>query len=178
MRRCRRSWPIGSRSSGCSSTSSPTRSNPWARHGAGLAALRSARCRWTARTCCSKVSDTGTGIAPEEMRAHLRCLLHDQGDRHRPGPVALPHHRRRAWRASLGLARRGTWRDLSTCNCRAQRYCPHSRKFLPDMGSSILCFAMSAMGGSRTLAPGRKNPQLDNPDIFRWLAGDSGPPNL
>jgi hypothetical protein len=37
---------------------------------------------------------------------------------------------------------------------------------------------MSAMGGKRTLASGRNNPQLDNPDIFRWLASDSGPRNL
>ena len=44
-RRCRPCSPTGSRSSGCSSTSSPTRSNRWARHGAGRAASRSARRR-------------------------------------------------------------------------------------------------------------------------------------
>ena len=111
-RRCRRSWPIGSRSSGCSSTSSPTRSNPWARRGAGRAASRSARRALDGQDVLLEVSDTGIGIAPEEMAQHLRRLLHDQGDRHRPRPVALPYHRRGAWRAPLGLAGRGVWRDL------------------------------------------------------------------
>ena len=44
--------------------------------------------------------------------ANLRRLLHDQGDGHRPRPVALPDHRRGAWRTPLGLGRQPAWRDL------------------------------------------------------------------
>ncbi len=44
------------------------------------------------------VSDTGRGILPEHLAQHLPPLLHHQGQRHRPRPVARPAHRRRARR--------------------------------------------------------------------------------
>ncbi len=59
-----------------------------------------------------EVSDNGVGISSEANGAPLRNILHDQGDRHRVGPVALSHHRRSARRASLGLAGRAVRRDL------------------------------------------------------------------
>ena len=56
------------------------------------------------------VADTGRGIAPEDLTADLRSVLHDEVDRHRPWAVAHPRHRARARRHHRrGVdARRGT----------------------------------------------------------------------
>ena len=89
------------------------------RRGAGLAALRSARRRWTARTCCSRSAIPASASHPRDG-AHLRRLLHDQGDRHRPGPVAVPDHRRGAWRALWASPGEDMARP-STCSCRGSR---------------------------------------------------------
>ena len=72
---------------------------------AGRAASRSARRRSTARSVARSQRQRRRHRARKNDTS-LRRLLHDQGDRHRPRPVALPHHRRRAWRAALGHARR------------------------------------------------------------------------
>ena len=59
------------------------------------------------------VSDTGPGLPPAELRAHLRGVLYDQGQRLGHGVVDLPLDRRSAWRPALGNAERTSRRCLS-----------------------------------------------------------------
>lgn len=61
----------------------------------------------------------------------------------------------------------------------------HPHRTLADMSGAALLerrpagpAADACVGGTLTLEPGWNNPDLDNPDIFRWLARDSAPPKL
>ena len=48
------------------------------------------------------VTDTGTGIAPENLCAHIRALLYDQGEGHRAGSGDLPQDYRSSRRNAYG----------------------------------------------------------------------------
>ena len=58
------------------------------------------------------VSDTGPGLPPADPRAHLRSVLHDQGQRLGDGIVDLPLDHPKPWRAALGNAERTPRRCL------------------------------------------------------------------
>ena len=88
----------------------PTRSTP----SISTAASTSRRARCTDDDVLITVSDTGHGIPPDDLRAHLRAVLHDQGARqgHRPGPGHLPRAGGGAGRDDHGRERAGPGLDL------------------------------------------------------------------
>ena len=77
----------------------------------------------TAARVCLSVSDTGTGNPCRDPRAHLRALLHDEGDRegHRPGARDRVRHRRETRRVRRLLERGGPGDDLQSPDSRDPR---------------------------------------------------------
>ncbi len=58
------------------------------------------------------VQDSGPGLSPEDSRARVRGVLHDQDRRFGHGPVDLPLYRRSAWGAIVGKRVRAPGRDI------------------------------------------------------------------
>ena len=66
-----------------------------------------------------RVEDTGVGIAPENLDAHLRALLHDEGARHRARFVDGVSHRFRFTTATSTWNPRSGWAPHLWLSCPA-----------------------------------------------------------